>query len=127
MVRADSHWVVVALDATFDHRAVQHGRRDEGELGGSQSIASGSVQAQRTRDLRAEHRRHVAELDVYLGGLCTPIRITPPSALEKATAVFCNCSIDVPRLNSTCSLSPGNAARNSGRLMVRGAAARESG
>jgi hypothetical protein len=33
----------------------------------------------------------------------------------------------VPRLNSTCWLSPGKAPRNSATLIVRGAAARDSG
>jgi hypothetical protein len=57
----------------------------------------------------------------------TPIRLTPPSEFEKATAVFCSSFIDVARLNSTCWLLPGKAARNSVALIVNGRAARDSG
>jgi len=43
----------------------------------------------------------------------TPIRITPPSVLEKATAASCTAVRLKPLLRSTKSLSDGNAPANS--------------
>lgn len=53
----------------------------------------------------------------------TPIRITPPSVLEKATAASCTAVRLKPLLRSTKSLSDGNAPANSDEDMNSGSGA----
>jgi hypothetical protein len=113
-------------EAFASARDRQHGHRLAVDVEFTQSVAAdvaGSLHGAVDVVLRAASRA----LAAIAPSSWTPINTTPPSALENATAVFCNCSIDVPRLNSTCWLSPGNAARNSARLIVSSAAAEDCG
>lgn len=64
----------------------RHGEALAGrKLGGSQAITGGSAEAQRARDLRAERRRHVTELDVDLCGLVSRARPLVGEAHEFGT------------------------------------------